>query len=143
MARPRGHDWLAEEIEGLSHAGINTLVSMLTTDETAELGLAEEERFCKERGIQFFNFPIEDRSLPDKNKIPAMLNVLSEEVRAGKGVGFHCRAGIGRSSMMAALVLAQLGWTAEAAFVAISESRGCKVPDTSEQERWVHDFAGK
>jgi protein-tyrosine phosphatase len=143
VARPRGHDWLAEEVAALSRDGINTLVSMLTAEEIVELGLADEEKLCKESGVQFFNFPIEDRSLPDKNKIPTMLNVLAEEVKAGKGVGFHCRAGIGRSSMMAALVLAQLGWKPEAAFAAISESRGCKVPDTPEQEQWVCNFSGK
>jgi protein-tyrosine phosphatase len=143
VARPRGHDWLAEEIEGLSRDGINTLVSMLTTDEAAELGLIEEKNFCKETGVQFFNFPIEDRSLPDENEIPAMLDMLAEEVKSGRAVGFHCRAGIGRSSMMAALVLSRLGWTSQAAFQAISESRGCKVPDTLEQEQWVRDFVGK
>jgi hypothetical protein len=45
--------------------------------------------------------------------------------------------------MLAALVLGRLGWTAEAAFRAISESRGCPVPDTLEQEEWVRSFIQK
>jgi protein-tyrosine phosphatase len=68
-----------------------------------------------------------------------MLNVLVKEVKGGRGVGFHCRAGIGRSSMLAALVLTSLGWKPDPAFQAISESRGCLVPDTFEQEQWVKD----
>jgi len=143
VARPRGNDWLAEELEGLARDGIDTLISMLTADETAELGLTDEEKFCKASRIKFFNVPIEDRSVPDKSKISGTLHLLAELAESGKAVGFHCRAGIGRSSMMAALVLAQLGWKPEAAFAAISESRGCKVPDTLEQEQWVRDFVGK
>ena len=140
VARPRGHDWLADEIEDLARQGIDTLVSMLTPEEATELGLVEEERLCAEHGIKFLNLPIPDRSVPNGNEIRVMLNGLANDVKAGKGIGVHCRAGIGRSSMMAALVLTRLGWTPQAAFQAISESRGCKVPDTPEQERWVTRF---
>ncbi len=140
VARPRGHDWLADEIEGLAREGIDILVSMLTPEEATELGLMEEERLCVERGIKFLNFPIPDRSVPNGNEIRVMLNELANAVKLGKGIGVHCRAGIGRSSMMAALVLTRLGWSPQAAFQAISESRGCKVPDTPEQEQWVTRF---
>jgi hypothetical protein len=40
-----------------------------------------------------------------------------------RGVGAEFRA-------VRALVLGRLGWTADAAFRAISESRGCSIPDT-------------
>ncbi len=140
VARPRGHDWLADEIEGLVRVGIDTLVSMLTPEEATELGLMEEERLCAKHGIRFFNFPIPDRSVPNGNDIRVVADSLAEEVKLGKAIGVHCRAGIGRSSMMAALVLTRLGWSPQAAFQAISESRGCKVPDTPEQEQWVTRF---
>src|SRR5258708_3263169 len=140
VARPRGHDWLADEIEDLAREGIDTLVSMLTSEEATELGLMEEERLCAEQGIKFLNFPIPDRSVPNGNDIRVVADSLAEEVKLGKAIGVHCRAGIGRSSMMAALVLTRLGWSPQAAFQAISESRGCKVPDTPEQEQWVTRF---
>src|SRR5260221_8809503 len=100
VARPRGHDWLADEIEGLAREGIDTLVSMLTPEEATELGLMEEEGLCAKHGIKFFNFPIPDRSVPNGNEIRVMLNGLADEVKLGKAIGVHCRAGIGRSSMM-------------------------------------------
>lgn len=143
VARPRAGDWLESEIEKLSRHGIEVLASMLTPEESEELGLAEEERLCNHRGIRFFNVPITDRSVPDEDSILQSIETLAKHVKLGRGVGFHCRAGIGRSSMIAALVLARLGWTPEAAFQAISESRGCHVPDTLEQELWVRKFARK
>lgn len=143
VARPRGGDWLEDDIKRFSTEGIGVLVSMLTPEESAELGLSDEGKFCDQFGISFFNLPIADRSVPNEFEIGAPLDTLVKQVQLGKGVGFHCRAGIGRSSMLAALVLGRLGWTTDAAFRAISEPRGCPVPDTLEQERWVQSFVHK
>lgn len=45
--------------------------------------------------------------------------------------------GIGRSGLMAAGVLIQLGITADMAWQRISKARGISVPDTDEQKQWV------
>ena len=140
VARPRRGDWLEDDIKRLSSEGIGMLVSLLTPEESAELGLCDEGKFCDQCGISFFNLPIADRSVPEEFEIGALLNTLVKQAQLGTGVGFHCRAGIGRSSMLAALLLGRLGWTAAPAFRAISESRGCPVPDTSEQQQWVQNF---
>jgi protein-tyrosine phosphatase len=128
VPRPRGGDWLEDDIKNLSSEGVEVLASMLTPEESDELGLTEEERLCNHFGIRFFNLPIADRSVPDEDAILRALEMLVKHVKLGCSVGFHCRAGIGRSAMLAALVLARLGWTPDAAFRAISESRGCRVP---------------
>jgi protein-tyrosine phosphatase len=143
VARPRRGDWLEDDIKRFSTEGIGVLVSLLMPEESEELGLSDEARLCDQFGVPFFNLPIADRSVPNEFEIGALLDTLVKQVQLGKGVGFHCRAGIGRSSMLAALVLGRLGWTADAAFRAISESRGCSVPDTPEQEKWVRNFVHK
>jgi protein-tyrosine phosphatase len=53
----------------------------------------------------------------------------------------HCRAGVGRSALIAACLLTQAGLAAEAAFQRIGAARGCVVPDTAEQKQWVARFA--
>ena len=42
MPRPRGGDWLEEEIQSCRQADVNVVVSLLTCDEQTELSLAEE-----------------------------------------------------------------------------------------------------
>ena len=63
--------------------------------------------------------------------------------RASEGlrVAVHCRACIGRSSVLLATVMRLEGFTAKEAFGRISEARGLRVPDTAEQARWVSRLA--
>ncbi len=66
---------------------------------------------------------------------------LQRDLRAGKGVGAHCFAGIGRSCMLMACVLCAEGLSADEAFARLSAARGLQVPDTWLQIQWVEHFA--
>jgi protein-tyrosine phosphatase len=138
VARPRGNDWLCEEINALSREGIEILVSMLTDEEAEELGLNDESAECAAVGISFVNVAIPDRSVPsDTNAFLRSVEQLATRVREGRYLAVHCRASIGRSSVLAASILVRLGWDAKTAFDAIEAARGYSVPDTSEQKQWV------
>jgi protein-tyrosine phosphatase len=138
VARPRGNDWLCDEISALSREGIEILVSMLTDEEADELGLTEESAECVAAGISFVNVAIPDRSVPsDTNAFLYNVEQLAARVREGRYLAVHCRASIGRSSVLAASLMVRLGWDAKTAFDAIESARGCSVPDTSEQKQWV------
>ncbi len=138
IPRPRGQDWLPDDISLLQRAGIDVVVSALTAAENEELGLVEESRCCQSIGIEFLSFPIEDRSVPNSSaEFTELVNSVTDLLRRGKAVAVHCRAGIGRSSMIVASALIRIGLSTESAFRSIEESRGCPVPDTHEQRRWV------
>ncbi len=142
LPRPRGDDYIGDEIGSLRKQGIDVLVSLLTADESEELGLGGEEAACKIYSVRFLSFPIEDRSVPrDADAVARLVQALRESLGQGKRVGIHCRAGIGRSAMIAAAVLTGLGFSPDAAFELISEARGCEVPDTSGQREWVEQFS--
>ncbi len=138
IPRPRGQDWLPDDIGLLQRAGIDVVVSALTAAENEELGLVEESLCCQSRGIEFLSFPIEDRSVPNSSaEFTELVNSVTDFLRKEKAVAVHCRAGIGRSSMIVASALIQIGLSTESAFRSIEESRGCPVPDTREQKQWV------
>ena len=50
------------------------------------------------------------------------------------------RAGVGRSSVIAACTLIGLGLQPEDALARIERARGMRVPDTDAQRRWVLSF---
>jgi protein-tyrosine phosphatase len=138
VSRPRGGDWLCDEVAALSREGIDVLVSMLTPEEAEELGLHRESDECGAASITFVNIPVPDRSVPsDKDDFLRHVDRVAQLARQGRSVGVHCRASIGRSSVLAVSVLVRLGWNVNEAFTAVESARGCSVPDTPEQRKWV------
>jgi protein-tyrosine phosphatase len=142
--RPRGYDWLVDDIRLLKRAGVDVLVSALTHYETEDMGLLEESQCCQNYGLEFFSFPIEDRSVPASfSEFDGLLDSLTDRIRKGKAVGVHCRAGIGRSSLIVASALIRDGLSVDSAFRAIEDARGCSVPDTAEQRQWVERYSSR
>lgn len=142
VPRPRGGDWLEDEIGSIRHAGVDVLVSMLEPLEADELGLTAEAAYCKSAGILFHSFPIPDRETPQSTEeFAKFIAELRSELHAGRSVAVHCRASIGRSSLLLASLLCAEGFTAEDAFKRLSKARGLHVPDTPQQVLWVEWFA--
>lgn len=139
--RPRGGDWLPDEIDGWRAGGADRVISLLEPEEVECYGLQREGDCCRANGIQFTHFPIEDVGVPEFAAAAELIDAVTAEVRGGRSVVFHCRAGIGRSSTMAAAALTCFGIGADEAFARISEARGLQVPDTDEQIDWVRRFS--
>ncbi|HEU5458840.1 MAG TPA: dual specificity protein phosphatase family protein [Pyrinomonadaceae bacterium] len=144
LARPRGEDWLEDEVVGWKNSGVNVVVSLLTRDEDYELGLLDECKLVQRHGLTFISFPISDYSVPTSTgEIRQLVSNLEQSLKRGDSVGIHCRQGIGRSSLVAACVLVTSGESPSLAFEHISSARGRSVPDTPEQRNWVTAFASE
>jgi protein-tyrosine phosphatase len=137
MARPRGGDWLDDEMKALRDEGVNVVVSMLTPAEASELDLRAEQAAAERVGVRFINLPTPDRGIPEIQDFRALVTELAEGIRDGEHVVVHCRMGIGRSSMVAAAVLMAEGLRPRDAWNAVAQARGLDVPDTPEQRAWV------
>jgi protein-tyrosine phosphatase len=141
MPRPRADDWLEDEIAGWRADGVDVVVSLLEPDEITELGLQREPDICHAFGIGFISFPLPDRGVPaTTSEAMALAERIVMWLNEGKAIGLHCRAGIGRSALIAACVLVLLGMAPAAAFTLIGKARGMNVPDTEEQQEWVAMF---
>jgi protein-tyrosine phosphatase len=141
MACPRGGDWLAEELHGLRRLGVDVLVCALTHAEQVELGLTEEASVCTTAGLAFIAIPIPDRAVPDAQTLEPVLIQLHAAVAAGRHVVIHCRAGIGRASLVAGALLVAEGLDPEQAWQRLAAARGLAVPDTDQQRQWLQRFA--
>ena len=142
MPRPRAGDWLEDEIASWHRTDIRTVVSLLEPYEVDELGLKDEARLCASNGIEFVSFPIPDRGVPTSyGALNQLVLPLVSKVKDGQMVAVHCRAGIGRSAVVAAGILLRAGIPFSQVFPALSRARGVAVPDTDAQAEWVQAYA--
>lgn len=141
MPRPRGGECLAGEVAGWQAAGVGTVVSLLEPLEVTELELEMESASCEAHGIQFVSLPIPDRGVPESAAAAAALVAsLVSQLRSGVAVAIHCRAGIGRTGLVAGCVLHELGVPAADIFTVLTRARGFPVPDTPPQLEWVRQY---
>jgi protein-tyrosine phosphatase len=140
MAAPRSLERLEENVLGWKSDGIEFVVSLLEWSEIPGFINAEAD-LCREFGIEFLSFPIRDKSVPPSlEAFVALTRHLADRVSLGRAVAIHCRAGIGRSTTLAACVLTCLGIHAEVALDMIAEARGVEVPETEAQRQWILEF---
>lgn len=140
--RPRAGDWLADEIANWSRTGIRHVVSLLEDHEIHELGITEEPELCSKNGITYHAFPIVDRGVPASIAgANALFIRFASLVASGEPAYVHCRAGIGRSGLVAAGILLHLGVPFESTFAMLSAARRLQVPDTQSQIEWACSYA--
>jgi protein-tyrosine phosphatase len=140
MARPRADDWLEVDVTEWRASGVDVVVSLLEQEEVSELGLQRESELCQTKGIEFVSFPIPDRGVPDVRQALGLARSIADGIAGGRSIAIHCRAGIGRSSVIAACAMICSGIEAGEALTLIRQARGVIVPDTDEQRDWVMAF---
>jgi protein-tyrosine phosphatase len=140
--RPRGGDWLEDDVSVWRQAGIDAVLSLLTPDEENSLDLTKEGALVKKRGMSFASLPIPDRQVPvSPTELAATLDKINATLASGKNVLIHCRQGIGRTGLVAACMLVTKGWDSLRAIEHLSAVRGVPVPETLEQRNWIEHYA--
>lgn len=141
-ARPRGGDWLDDEVAAWRRADIDVVLSLLEDSEAAQFGLEQEGRAAEKQGILFASFPIPDRGIPVSTEaaMPAIGQAVTQ-LNAGKTIALHCRQSIGRAGLIAAALLIESGIKADEAMEIVSVARGVPVPETGEQRKWLEQLS--
>ena len=117
MGKPRGGNWLEDDVIGLRRLGIDIVVSLLEPDEVVESDLTKEQDICKKNSIQCISFPVKDRGVPSSLEETFLLTYfLRKQLSLGKKVAVHCWAGIGRSSLIAACLFVLTGDLPDSSF---------------------------
>jgi hypothetical protein len=136
MAKPRGGDWLTDEMSALRAVGVDILVCALGLAELDEVDLMEEPRAARDAGLEFVSIPIQDRGVPDPAAVLPELTRLARRLRDGAHIVTHCRFGIGRASLLAVGILVLGGLEPSRAWRQVEHARGLSVPDTPSQRQW-------
>jgi protein-tyrosine phosphatase len=138
VARPRGGDWLEDEVTGWRRADLDIVISLLEKDEAAQLELVREREAAEANGVRFVSFPIQDRGVPASTlDAISLIGRITDALENGENVAVHCRQGIGRSGLIAAGVLITSGIAPERAIEIVSLARGQTIPETLDQRQWL------
>jgi protein-tyrosine phosphatase len=144
MPAPTAPDSLYCNRKSLQKLNINVVVSLLTDIDIEALDLLHEQACYEQIGIQFIHFPISDFSVSKKEaKFIILAKSLSKQIDLGQIIAIHCKAGIGRSSLLAAAILIHRGFNPNEVFSYISEYRGTAVPDKKSQVDWLLNLSPK
>jgi protein tyrosine phosphatase (PTP) superfamily phosphohydrolase (DUF442 family) len=140
--RPRGGEWLEDDLASWRRAGIGTVLSLLTPDEEHDLDFGREASAARAQGITFKSLPIPARGVPNsETEMAATLQTIDNDLASGKNVLVHCRQGIGRSGLIAACLLLAKGVGATRAVDVVSAARRIRIPETLVQRNWIYHYA--
>ena len=141
MAAPQGGNRrLAAQLAALRSRGFDVLVCALTDVEQTMLGLATEAEAAREAGLEFLHLPIDDFGVPHRSVVPAIMQ-LALRFTSGAHLVVHLQGRNRPFRAPAAAILVLTGCDPGSAFQAISDARGCAVPETEEQRAWVYELA--
>ncbi len=140
-ARPRGGDWLHDDMAAMRAAGLDILISALPPEEARQVWLHDEGEAARAAGLEFVHFPVPNLLTPVLGEAAPLLAALAARVKSGASLAAHCYAGQGRSPMLVASILALLGHEPDEIWPRIRLARGIPVPDTDIQRRWVRELA--
>lgn len=129
----------ARDLAAISDWGAGALVTLMEGHELTQLGVGDLGSAARRQGLDWHHLPIPDVSVPDATFAaawPTASAVLREHLRAGRGVLVHCRGGLGRSGLVVAGLLIELGEAPAAALARVRAVRPGAV-ETAAQERYV------
>ncbi|WP_301014681.1 dual specificity protein phosphatase family protein [Thiothrix sp.] len=140
MPKPDGN-YLPEAVAFFQQLGINRVVCLLEDSEMQQFGLEQEDELCQAAALDFTHFPIADSQNPtDEPAFRQLVAELHTELLAGANITIHCRAGIGRTGVLAGCILKRDGYDMETAIQMVSDARGFPIPETQEQYDFIADF---
>ncbi|MEZ0327444.1 MAG: dual specificity protein phosphatase family protein [Fimbriimonas sp.] len=133
---------LEQDLQAAKDAGAHEIISLLTADEVESGSLHAEAETARRLGMKFKRFGIQDHGVPTVDRgLDGFLKAISKELEHGRSVLVHCNGGKGRSGLITGAVMAMEGMDVDDALKALRAARHAKVPETDEQEQWLHDFA--
>lgn len=135
---------LATDLGELRDWGARGLVSLIEDHEFAMLDVRSLPERVEALGMRWWHLPIRDMETPDEH-FETRWRETGEELREllgrGLAIAVHCRGGLGRTGMIAARLLVELGSEPAIAVASVREVRPGAI-ETAEQERFVYKCAG-
>jgi ADP-ribosyl-[dinitrogen reductase] hydrolase len=137
-ARNWGRD-LGVDLQVIKKWGASTVVTLIEDHEFAMLQVEALGQNIRAMGIDWIHLPIVDVSVPDqrfKTEWVTQGPKLHKRLDAGDRILIHCRGGIGRTGLVAGVLLAERGVSPKNAIEQVRKARLGTI-ETRQQENYV------
>lgn len=117
---------LSLDLDRVQSWGAAAVVTLMSQDELSAFKVAQLGDEVENRGMLWFQLPVANHHLPDADFECQWVYAgvrLRGLLRAGKKVLVHCGSGLGRTGVIAARLLVELGDSHEQAIVKVREAR--------------------
>jgi ADP-ribosyl-[dinitrogen reductase] hydrolase len=137
-----GASWdrdLIADVEAIRSWGASSVLTLIEPHEFDLLSVRGLPEAVRDAGMVWHHAPIPDVSIPGpafKAAWPSIGPRISEQVREGGSVVVHCRGGLGRAGMVAAMLLVMMGEEPERAIGCVRAVRPGAI-ETPVQEAYV------
>ena len=133
---------LVADIEELQNWGVNGVVSFIEAHEFKMNKVEELPALLKEAGIWWLHLPIIDMEITNQefeDEWAVQGERIRHALRIGERVALHCYAGLGRTGMIGARLLVEMGMDNEAAIQAVREPNSRRI-QTKRQAMFVRQI---
>jgi atypical dual specificity phosphatase len=134
MPRPGGRRPLEQDLAFLRDQGVDVLVSLTENP-------VDPEALGK-HGMEGLHIPVADFHAPTQEQLDLYVSSVMGFTGAGRQVGTHCAAGLGRTGTFLATLFVARGMDAEAAIAEVRRLRPGSI-ETAAQEQAVKEFAAR
>ena len=127
------------DIAAIADWGAVALITLMESHELDKLGVSGLGDAVKARGLDWYHLPIQDVYVPSaafEEKWTDVGETLRKQLLAGQSIVVHCRGGLGRTGMVAARLLIELGEKPVTVLQRVRAARPGAV-ETAEQEEYV------
>jgi ADP-ribosyl-[dinitrogen reductase] hydrolase len=130
------------DLRAIVEWGGQVLVSLIEDHEFAMLGVEALPEYSRRHRIDWVHLPIQDGGIPTEHfeaRWETTGGALRHRITAGESIVLHCKGGLGRTGMIAARLLVEMGVGPATAITQVRAARRGAV-ETDEQERHVYRF---
>lgn len=138
FGKPWARD-LALDLDAVKSWGADMVLTLIEDHEFDTLAVRGLAEGLRARGMEWLHFQIRDVDVPSADSEGhwrGLSRRIHQQLENGGKVMIHCRGGLGRAGTIAALLMIERGWSADAAMAEVRSVRPGAI-ETPEQDQWL------